>query len=97
MATLATMAPLKIFDDPEAIFQEGWLFCDAGDHIRGLEFLQRGVARGYFAAPTLAAAPQFDALRNMPVFNTLLSDAEMGRQRGLRAFREAGGERLLAR
>jgi TolB-like protein len=93
---VASMTSLKIFDDPEAIFQEGWLFCDAGDHQRGLEYLQRGVAAGYFAAPTLRLWPQFDALRDLPAFQTLLAEAEAGRQRALAAFREAGGEVLLA-
>ena len=97
VSTLASFGSLKIFDDPEAIFQEGWLFCDAGDHQRGLDFLQRAVARGYFVAPTLARSPQFDALRDVPAFQTLLADAEAGRQRALGAFRDAGGERLLAR
>jgi len=97
VSTLAAFESLKIFDDPEAIFQEGWLFCDAGDHERGLGFLQKAVARGYFVAPTLAHSPQFDALREVPAFQTLLADAEAGRQRALAAFREAGGERLLAR
>ena len=97
MSTLATMTPLKIFDDPEAIFQEGWLLCDAGEPVRGLEYLQRAVARGYFVVPTLTGWPQFDALRDVPAFQTMLADAEAGRQRALAAFREAGGELLLAR
>jgi len=97
MSTLATMTPLKIFDDPEAIFQEGWLLCDAGDHMRGLEYLQRAIARGYSVVPTLTGWPQFNALRGLPAFQTMLADAEAGRQRALAAFREAGGELLLAR
>jgi serine/threonine protein kinase/tetratricopeptide (TPR) repeat protein len=97
VSTVASMAPLKIFDDPEAIFQEGWFFCDAGDPQRGLDYLQRAVARGYFVAPTLARSPQFDALRDLPAFRALVADAEAGRARALEAFREAGGERLLAR
>ena len=32
----AGLGVLKIQDDPEAIFQEGWLFCDVGEHARGL-------------------------------------------------------------
>jgi hypothetical protein len=96
ISTLSSMTPLEIFNDPEAIFQEGWMFCDAGDHLRGLEYLQRGVARGYFASPTLTLWPQFDALRDLPAFQTLLADTEAGRQRALAAFREAGGEILLA-
>ena len=65
--------------------------------MRGLEYLQRAVARGYFAVPTLTGWPQFDALRDVPAFQAMLADAEAGRQRALAAFREAGGELLLAR
>ena len=97
LSTLSVFAPLKIFDDPEAIFQEGWMFCDVGEHVRGRDYLQRAVARGYFPAVTLTDWPQFDALRDDPVFQTLLADAEAGRQRARDAFRAAGGERLLAR
>ena len=97
ISTLSSFGSLKIFDDPEAIFQEGWLFCDAGDHQRGLEYMQRGVARGYFPAPTLTLSPQFDPLRGVPAFQLLVSEAEAGRQRALAAFRDAGGERLLGR
>ena len=53
ISTLSLFAPLKIFDDPEAIFQEGWLFCDVGEHLRGRDYLQRAVARGYFPSVTL--------------------------------------------
>jgi TolB-like protein len=97
VSTLASFGSLKIFDDPEAIFQEGWMFCDAGDHERGLEYLQRAVARGYFVAPTLTFWPQFDALRGRPAFQALLAEAEAGRDRARAAFRDAGGDRLLAR
>jgi eukaryotic-like serine/threonine-protein kinase len=96
IASTFAMGPFKIFDDPEAIFQEGWFLCDVGEHVRGLEYLQRAVARGYCAAPTLTVWPQFDALRDVPAFQALLADAEAGRQRALAAFREAGGELLLA-
>jgi hypothetical protein len=53
------------------------------------------VAKGYFAAPTLATRPQFDALRGDPAFELLLEQATEGRNRALAAFREAGGERLI--
>jgi hypothetical protein len=65
--------------------------------MRGLEYMQRAVARGYFPASTFALWPQFDALREVPAFQTLVADAEAGRQSALAAFREAGGERLLGR
>jgi serine/threonine-protein kinase len=92
---LSALQALKIQEDPEAIFLEGWLLCDAGDHARGLGYLQRAIAKGYFVSPTLASRVQFDALRTDPVFASLVADADAGRQRALDAFREAGGEKLL--
>jgi serine/threonine-protein kinase len=92
---LTTFRPLKIQDDPEAIFQEGWLLCDVGDHDRGMPYLRRAVDKGYFVAQTLATRSQFDALRGRADFESLLADAEAGRQRALAAFRDTGGERLL--
>jgi len=88
---------LKIQDDPEAVFQEGWLLCDVGEHERGIGYLQRAVAKGYFVAPTLSNSRAFDALRSDPAFQALLTQADAGRQQALAAFREAGGERLLGR
>ncbi len=96
MARRATMAgTLKINDDPEAIFQEGWMLCDVGEYEAGLSRLQRAVAKGYYASPTLGARPQFDALRGTTPFRLLVEEAEAGRQRARAAFREAGGDRLL--
>jgi hypothetical protein len=92
---IAALSPLKIQDDPEARFQEGWLLCDVGEYQRGLDELQRAVAKGYAVAPTLSNSPQFDAMRNDPAFQALLAAAEAGRRDALAAFREAGGERLL--
>jgi serine/threonine protein kinase/tetratricopeptide (TPR) repeat protein len=86
---------LKIQDDPEAIFQEGWLLCDVGEHAAGLPYLQRAVAKGYFVSPTLAGRSQFDAVRSDSAFRALLEEAEAGRQRALAAYRDAGGERLI--
>jgi serine/threonine protein kinase/tetratricopeptide (TPR) repeat protein len=86
---------LNIQLDPEAIFQEGWLLCDVGEYEEGLDYLGRAVAKGYFVAPTLADSRHFDALRDNPVFQSVLAEAKAGRQRALAAFRDAGGERLL--
>ena len=47
------------------------------------------------SAPTLADSRHFDALRDNPVFQAVLAEAEAGRQRALAAFRDAGGDRLL--
>lgn len=90
-----TFSGMKINDDPEAIFQEGWLLCDVGDHEAGLSRLQRAVAKGYFVSPTLTSRPQFDALRADARFQALLEAAEAGRQRALASFRERGGARLI--
>ena len=86
---------LKIYDDPEAIFLQGWLACDAGAPDMGLTYLQRAVAKGYSPVPTFTKARQFDDLRSSAVFMSLVSDAEAGRRRALTAFRESGGQRLL--
>jgi tetratricopeptide (TPR) repeat protein len=85
----------NIRNDPEGIFQEGWLLCDVGEFDTGLGHLRRAVSKGYFVAPTLSSRPQFDPLRNVPAFREMLEEAEAGRQRALAAFREAGGDRLI--
>jgi eukaryotic-like serine/threonine-protein kinase len=91
----AVLQTLKIMEDPEAMFQRGWLLCDVGDFENGIEQLQQGVKKGYYMAKTLATRPQFDRVRNEPAFRAVLAQAEEGRRKALTAFREAGGERLL--
>jgi len=86
--------PLKIADDPEAIFQHSWLLCDVGDYEGGLEYLQRAIKKGYFVVPALLRS-QFDGVREHPAFRALFAEAEAGRRQALAAFREAGGGRLL--
>jgi hypothetical protein len=73
----------RLQDDPEAIFQVGWLLCDVGEYATGLEQLQMAVAKGYTVAPTLAGSRQFDAMRNDPAFQALLAQAEAGRRDAL--------------
>jgi TolB-like protein len=97
LATMTAIGRLRIMQDPEAMFQLGWLLCDLGDVERGLDALQSAVAKGYSVAPTLSGAPAFDALRGDPRFQALVAQAEQDRLRALAAFREAGGERLLGR
>ncbi len=92
---MSSLGPLKVQEDPEAIFQEGWLICEAGAHKEGLPRLERAVSKGYFVASTLAKSPHFDALRTDPDFQALLAQAEAGRREALKVFREAGGEQLL--
>lgn len=93
----AHLARLKVNDDPEAIFQEGWLFLDIGERERGVGLIARAVAKGYYVVPTLASRPQFEPLRGDPGFERIVAEAEEGRARARRAFHEAGGDRLLGR
>jgi len=92
---LKMVGGLNIDDDPEAIFLQGWMLCDAGAHQRGLDYLRRAVASGYPAVQTLEGSHAFDALRSDPTFQSLLADAHAGRQSALAAFSDAGGEALL--
>ena len=65
---LSVLNALKIEDDPEAIFQEGWLRCEVGEYEKGLPYLQRAVAKGYrradaFHLPSIRPAPGRSGLR----------------------------------
>jgi serine/threonine protein kinase len=97
LAGISALGPLKIMDDPEAIFQMGWLLCDAGEGREGMIRLRRAVEGGYSVAPTLAGSRSFDALRAEPAFQELLAAAEAARREALAAFEEGGGGRLLGR
>ena len=96
-AGLSDLGALKIMEDPEAIFQGGWLLCDVGEYERGLVELRRAVAKGYSVVPTLAGSRAFEGVRSDPAFQELLAEAEAGRQLARAAFREHGGEPLLGR
>jgi hypothetical protein len=87
--------PLAVHEDPEAVFQDGWLLCDAGDYERGLARLGQAVAKGYFAAQTLSCSRHFDVIRQTAAFQTLLVGAASGRDEALRIFRDAGGHSAL--
>ena len=96
-ALFSDMRGLKIQEDPEALFLEGWLLCDAGAHAEGLVYIRRAVEGGYYASLTLERNRHFDALRSDSTFRDVQATAEVGRQRALAAFRDHGGERLLGR
>ena len=82
-------------DDPEAMFQMGWILCEVGAYELGLTQLQRAISKGYYVWPTLTTHRAFDAVRQDPLFLTIVSEAETGRNQSFAAFREAGGQRLL--
>jgi serine/threonine protein kinase/tetratricopeptide (TPR) repeat protein len=95
VAGTSTLGALRIMEDPEAIFCQGWLLCDVGQHDRGLDLVRRAVAKGYAVAPTLAESRSFDAMRADPAFRDVLAQAEADRGQALAAFRDHGGTRLL--
>ena len=81
------LSALKIQDDPEAIFQEGWLLCDVGEHdARPRAICSAPSSKGYFVAPTLAAGRSSTPLRDEPALPARCSPR-----------REAGRARALAR
>jgi non-specific serine/threonine protein kinase len=97
MHGMEDLAPLRIVEDPEAVFQQGWLLCDEGAYGSGLEMMERAVAKGYYPATTLMVCAQFDEMRSESRFQALLANAQAGRQAALAAFRDAGGDALLGR
>jgi hypothetical protein len=95
LAGIHALEGMTIAEDPEGLFQVGWMFSDLGEREQAVFFLRRAVDRGFYAAPTMAASPAFDVLREDPGFIAVLADAEAGRGKALAAYREAGGEELL--
>ena len=93
--TREALRPLLVMSDPEATFQEAWLYTDAGDVEHGLGLIRHAIEREYLPVPTLKKARAFQPLRETSAFRALLAEAEARRDRALAAFREAGGDRLL--
>jgi hypothetical protein len=95
LARISSFDGLKVFDDPEAIFQEGRFLCDIGEHGKGMDYLSRAVAKGYSVLSTLQNSREFEALRGDPAFQSLMADAATRRDAARAAFQETGGRRLL--
>ena len=90
------LGALEDQDDPEAIFQEGWLLCDVGEHEQGLESPAARGRQGLLRRSDAAAQPRSSTrCAAIPPSRRCWREAEAGRARALAAFREAGGERLL--
>jgi TolB-like protein/tRNA A-37 threonylcarbamoyl transferase component Bud32 len=86
---------MDIDADPEAIFLQGWMMCDAGAPEPGVDHVRRAVASGYAGVQTLEASHAFDAVRSDPAFQSVLAGARAARASALAAFTDAGGEALL--
>jgi tetratricopeptide (TPR) repeat protein len=95
LSRISVFDGLKIREDPEAIFQEGRFFCDVGEYQLGLDFLRRAISKGYWPLTTLEHSREFDGVRDDAAFKALRADAASARDAALKAFRDAGGERLL--
>jgi len=95
VALRSEFSRLKVQEDAEALFMEGWMLCAAGDPRAGLEGIQRAVTKNYHMLPTLMASRTFDPLRGDPTYLAIAARAEAGRNAARRAFDEAGGRRLL--
>jgi serine/threonine protein kinase/tetratricopeptide (TPR) repeat protein len=97
LAAHASLSSLKIWSDPEAMFQIGSLLCDVDEFDRGLEYVQKAIEKGYYVVQSLERRTQFDAVRDRPDFQAIFTAAQEGRARSLQAFRDTGGDRLLGR
>jgi eukaryotic-like serine/threonine-protein kinase len=95
LAHRSALGDVKVMDDPEAVFEEGALFCDIGNTERGLGLVRQAVTKGYYVVDTMLKSPAFQDVRDDPEFREILAEAEAGRARALSAFRARGGERLL--
>lgn len=95
ISEILAFSDLRISDDPEAVFQEGWMLCDVGEYEEGLTRLRRAVDKGYFPVTTLERSRQFDTLRSDPRFQSIVADAISRRDSARAAFHVAGGSRLL--
>jgi TolB-like protein len=83
------------FHDPEGLF-----FClrnasYVGERELALEMLERVVQAGFHCPTPIVRDPWLDPIRTEPAFVRALRRAEEGHAAALRAFTEAGGERLL--
>ena len=74
LAGRESLSSLKVMDDPEAIFQEGWLLCDVGEFDRGLDYVQPRRQQGLLRGAGARGRSQFDAVRDEPAFQAILAD-----------------------
>jgi eukaryotic-like serine/threonine-protein kinase len=80
---------------PEELFQSARHFGYLSERDRALLMLARAVDEGFFCYPALARDPWLHSLRAKPEFEAILQQALERHSRAVRAFVEAGGERIL--
>ena len=83
------------FHDPEGLFYLTRLLAHFGEVERALAVFDRVVAGGFCCLPSFARDPWLDGLRAHAGFKRLLGLAESRYRAARRAFRDAGGERVL--
>jgi TolB-like protein len=82
------------FSDPEGLLLGALLMARGGAHDDALHVLERVIEAGFI--PPVDRLPWFASLAADERFERLMARASEGRLRAARAFREAGGDRLLA-
>lgn len=80
---------------PEELFQQARHLAYLSELDRALVILARAVEEGFFCYPALARDPWLHPLRAKREFEAILQRALERHTRAVRAFIEAGGERIL--
>ena len=83
------------FHDPEGLLFGVRDMAYVGATDFAIEILTRVVDGGMHCPTTLVRDPWFDSLRTEPEFVRLLRRSEQEHAESVRAYRQAGGERLL--
>jgi hypothetical protein len=81
--------------DPESIFMIARTYARLGARQSALRQFERAVDGGYVPVDTFARDEWLDALRTDPRFERGLARATIRRDAARKAFRDAGGARLL--
>jgi non-specific serine/threonine protein kinase len=81
------------FRDPEGLLLGALLMARGGAHDAALDILEHVTEGGFI--PPIRDMPWFASLAGNERFERLMVRAEEGRTRAARAFRDAGGEKLL--
>ena len=82
--------------DPEGPYIWSRLLARLGEHDRALATLDEAVARGFFCVEGFVRDPWLDPVRTDERFARILQRAQVRQQEALTAFRDAGGEHVLA-